>query len=42
MRHSRRPRQTKPRSRRLLLACAAAVAILLLFLRLLTFVHGRH
>ncbi len=41
-----RPRSTKsrpsrPRSRRLILACAVAFAILLLLVRMLRFVHGR-
>jgi cell division protein FtsN len=34
-------RKAKPRSGRLILACVAALAVLLLLLRMLNFVHGR-
>ena len=33
-------RKAKPRSHRLILACAVVFAVLLLLLRLLVFVHG--
>jgi hypothetical protein len=35
-------RRTKPRSQRLVLVWAVAFAVLLLLLRMLRFVHGRH
>jgi hypothetical protein len=41
MNRSVRSRQTKPGSRRLVLVCAVAFAVLLLLLRMLRFVHGR-
>jgi hypothetical protein len=34
-------RPAKPRSHRVIVACAVAFALLLLLLRLLNFVHGR-
>jgi hypothetical protein len=42
MSRSAKSRPAKPRSRRLLLACVVAFAVMLLLLRLLAFVHGRH
>jgi hypothetical protein len=35
-------RRTKPRSQRLVLVCVVVFAVLLLLLRMLRFVHGRH
>jgi hypothetical protein len=35
-----KPRPTKSRKQRLILVCAVVFAILLLFLRMLNFVHG--
>jgi hypothetical protein len=34
-------RQLQPRTRRLLMACATALAVLLLLARLINFAHGR-
>ncbi len=42
MTHQAKSRQAKPRSHRVILVCAAALAVLLLLLRLFTFVRGRH
>jgi len=42
MRRPAKSRQAKPRSHRLIVACAVAFAVLLLLLRMAVFVHGRH
>jgi hypothetical protein len=42
MRRKAKPRPANYRSKRFLLACVVAFAVVLLLLRMFVFVHGRH